>query len=204
MTRSKENAKFVHGKSAPLLPGSDAEWVTPFNTLLDKLNEEPTDHPLLKGLGARPSRNNLVQHLIMIGLDTVNQYKNRVFIETNQLSEDLIELLNTPAGQKVIGNLLAMMDGKTQTPFNQIQENTLVKTSSDIPVEPKIITEQAVVQENTVRADLTSQEQSAVDKNRQHNEDIVPVPPVEPSKKENTKGLSPIERARMLSNRSNL
>ncbi|MGG4495563.1 hypothetical protein [Brevibacillus reuszeri] len=201
MTRSKENAKFIHGKSAPLLPGSDAEWVTPFNTLLDQLNEEPTDHPLLKGLGARPSRNNLVQHLIMIGLDTVNQYKNRVFIETNQLSEDLIDLLNTPAGQKVIGNLLAMMDGKTQTALNFTQENTTVKSSSDIPVHPKINSENDVVQSSLVSTDHSSHVQNSDDKKIQIEEYVVPL---EPIRSEKDKGLSPLERARMLSNRSNL
>lgn len=203
---TKPIAGYVCGKSAPLLPDTEAEWVEPFNTLLIEINKEYTDHPLLKDLGSRPSRNGLVQRLIMIGLDTVKNYNSRVFIDTKGLSQDLIDLLNTQAGQMVVSNLLLTMDGKSNQSINLFQQFETNSSSTSIKVEvpaeeiisaaPALKTAEAMRESSGIVEDSAQEPVSFTEQ--------PPSPVGNEGKVENKVKLSAAERAKLYSQRSTL
>ncbi|GED33932.1 hypothetical protein P9G84_31130 [Brevibacillus centrosporus] len=203
MTKPKKPlAIFEQGKATPLLPNSDAEWVDPFNLLLQKLNEEPNDHPLLRSLGAKPSRNSLVQMLITVGLDTVLNYHNRVFIDSNNLSQEFIELLHTPAGQRVVSNLLATMDGKgnNHVSFPMETAATVARNEpTNLPLQKPRIEEVSSVESRSESVVETSELTSVSETpSADHSEKVeVSTPP--PKAK-----LSPLERAKLMSRQSTL
>ncbi|MDC0764177.1 hypothetical protein POF51_26000 [Brevibacillus sp. AG] len=199
---TKEKSGFVQGKSSPLLPDKTAKWVEPFNDLLTEINTEYTDHPLLKELGSRPSRNGLVQLLITIGLETVEKYHSRVFIDTKGLSQDLIDLLNTQAGQMVVSNLLLTMDGKSNHSINLFQPSENTSASINVAVPAAKIINQAPAM-NTTDAIKETSENAEV----RVNEPVIDqfssqVGNVE--KEEKKVKLSPAEKARLYSERSTL
>lgn len=211
MTKERKLAIFERGKPVPLLPNSDAEWVDPFNQLLERLNStNDFEHPLLRSLGAKPSRNALVQVLISIGLDSVLNYHNRVFLDTNNLSKEFVDLLNTPAGQRVAANLLALMDGTSATA--EVALNWLPsKTQSDdrnVKIDNSYQNNQNNVEQENDGHHLY--DLANLNQNNSHNElkdDTGALPPSNSSSQEQkTKEgrLSPLERARKMSRQSNL
>ncbi|MFF0828766.1 hypothetical protein ACFYU8_17820 [Brevibacillus sp. NPDC003359] len=202
---TKPIAGYVCGKSAPLLPDTEAEWVKPFNTLLTDLNEEYTDHPLLKDLGSRPSRNGLVQRLIMIGLDTVKNYHSRVFIDTKGLSQDLIDLLNTQAGQMVVSNLLLTMDGKSNQSINLFKQSET--NSSSISIDVAVPAEEVISNVPALKTPDAMKETSEVEVRAQEPVSFTEQPPSpvgNEGNEENKIKLSAAERARLYSQRSTL
>lgn len=88
------------GQGRTFTPSISCKWTDEFNYILEKENV---------------SRNALTEELIELGLSTRNN--KRIYIPSDGLTDDQIELLSSAEGQKILLNVALMLTGNSNANF---------------------------------------------------------------------------------------